>query len=152
MSLPFTLPDWVPWWIPFALLVPCLLYALAFLFMPFSVIGLKGRLDAIEARLDEIQGEIRSLSLRMPEVPARAHFDELYTAPLPPPEPVPESPPESTYVRPPIPPALRYVDDPRAPGLRADGPPPYRPDDARRDQIRRPARPDRSEPHLNWPP
>ena len=67
MTLPFTLPDWVPWWVPIVLLVPALLYALAFLFMPFSVIGVKGRLEAMEARLDEIQAEIRSLSLRLPE-------------------------------------------------------------------------------------
>ena len=37
-----------------------------FLFMPFSVFGVKGRLEAVEARLDEIQGEIRSLVLRLP--------------------------------------------------------------------------------------
>jgi len=67
MTLPFTLPDWMPWWVPILLLVPAILYALAVLFMPFSVIGVKGRLEAIEARLDEIQGEIRSLVLRMPE-------------------------------------------------------------------------------------
>ena len=30
------------------LLVPALLYALAFLFMPFSVIGVKSRLEVIE--------------------------------------------------------------------------------------------------------
>ena len=71
MSLPFTLPDWMPWWVPIVLLVPAILYGLAFLFMPFSVIGVKGRLETIEARLDEIQGEIRSLVLRMPE-PSRA--------------------------------------------------------------------------------
>jgi len=39
--------------------------------MPFSVFGVKGRLDAIEARLDEIQTELRTLSLRVPE-PGRA--------------------------------------------------------------------------------
>ena len=42
MTLPFTLPDWVPWWVPLVVMIPALLYALAFLFMPFSVIGLKG--------------------------------------------------------------------------------------------------------------
>ncbi len=47
------------------------LFALAFLAMPFSVFGLKGRLDGVEARLDEIQREIRSLALRLPE-PGRA--------------------------------------------------------------------------------
>ena len=66
MTLPFTLPDWLPWWVPIVLLVPALLYALAFLFMPFSVIGVKSRLEVIEARLDEIQGEIRHLALRLP--------------------------------------------------------------------------------------
>ena len=54
----------MPWWVPIVVLVPAILYALAFLLMPFSVFGLKGRLDTIEARLDEIQGEIRSLVLR----------------------------------------------------------------------------------------
>ena len=57
MTLPFTLPDWLPWWVPIVLLVPALLYVLAFLFMPFSVIGVKSRLEVIEARLDEIQGD-----------------------------------------------------------------------------------------------
>ena len=78
MTFPFTLPDWLPWWVPIVLLVPLLLYALAFLFMPFSVIGVKGRLDVIEARLDEIQGEIRHLALRLPEVGRAADYDEIY--------------------------------------------------------------------------
>ena len=41
MNVPFILPDWMPWWVPMVLLVPALLYALAFLFMPFSVLGVK---------------------------------------------------------------------------------------------------------------
>ena len=77
MTLPFTLPDWLPWWVPILFLVPALLYALAFLFMPFSVIGVKSRLEAVEARLDEIQGEIRHLSLRLPEVGRAADYDEI---------------------------------------------------------------------------
>jgi hypothetical protein len=149
MNLPIPLPDWVPWWVPLGLLVPCLLYALAFLFMPFSVIGMKSRLEAIEARLDEIQGEIRSLSLRMPERAARAHFDELYTAPVSEQE---SSPAEPVHVRPPIPPASRYVEEPRPPGPRADHGPPVRTHDPRREPYRRPPPSDRSEPHLNWPP
>ncbi len=67
MTLPFTLPDWLPWWLPIALFVPLALYGLALLVMPFAVLGIKSRLDAIDLRLDEIQGEIRSLSLRMRE-------------------------------------------------------------------------------------
>src|SRR6202035_2742066 len=101
MTLPFVLPDWLPWWVPIALLVPALLYSLAFLFMPFSVIGVKGRLDVIEARLDEIQGEIRHLSLRLPEVGRASDYDEIYA-----PGPIDTSrraaPPVIT--RPPIPP------------------------------------------------
>jgi hypothetical protein len=70
MSMPFALPAWLPWWVPILVLVPAILYGLLFLLMPFSVIGVKGRLDVIEARLDELQGEIRTLSLRLGE-PAR---------------------------------------------------------------------------------
>src|ERR1700754_3069839 len=78
MTLPFTLPDWLPWWVPIVLLVPALLYALAFLFMPFSVIGLKSRLEVLEARLDEIQGEIRHRPRRRPERSRAADYDEIY--------------------------------------------------------------------------
>ena len=60
------LPDWLPWWVPLALLVPALLWALSFLFMPFSVFGVKSRLEVIEARLEEIQNEIRHVALRLP--------------------------------------------------------------------------------------
>ena len=71
------LPDWVPPWAQLALLVAALLFGLMFLLMPFAVFGVKGRLDLLEARLDEIQGEIRSLSLRLPE-------PDLDDAPAPP--------------------------------------------------------------------
>src|SRR5262245_64189268 len=81
MTLPFALPDWMPWWVPIVLLVPALLYVLAFLFMPFSVIGVKSRLEVIEARLDEIQHEIRHLSLRLPETSRAMDYDEVYAPP-----------------------------------------------------------------------
>ena len=74
MTIPFTLPDWVPAWVSFALVVIAALFLLAFLLMPFSVFGLKGRLEGVEARLDEIQGEIRSLALRLPE-PGRVEYE-----------------------------------------------------------------------------
>jgi hypothetical protein len=57
------LPDWVG----LVLLLLLSLVALAYLLMPFSVFGVKGRLDAIEAQLDEIQTEMRSLALRLPD-------------------------------------------------------------------------------------
>jgi len=67
MTLPFPLPDWLPWWVPLAVLVPALLYLLVFLLMPFSVFGLKTRLEQIEARLEELQLELRMSAYRPPE-------------------------------------------------------------------------------------
>jgi hypothetical protein len=138
MTLPFTLPDWLPWWVPIVLLVPLLLYALAFLFMPFSVIGVKGRLDVIEARLDEIQGEIRHLALRLPEVGRAADYDEIYA-----PEstvPLRRAPP--VVIRPPIPPASHDLQDDQSREPPARG--------ARREpEHTQPG--GRSEPRVDWP-
>lgn len=61
-----TLPG-LPDWSGLVVLVLLGLVGLAYLLMPFSVFGLKGRLEAVEAQLDEIQAEIRSLAQRMPE-------------------------------------------------------------------------------------
>jgi hypothetical protein len=90
MTIPTSLPDWLPWWAALMVLVPVVLYVLAFLAMPFSVLGLKGRLESIEARLDEIQGEVRAVALRLPE-------RGMYLAEAP---------------RPPIPPAPRAASQP----------------------------------------
>jgi hypothetical protein len=142
MSLPFTLPDWLPWWVPILLLVPALMYALAFLFMPFSVIGLKGRLEAVEARLDEIQGEIRGLALRLPEPMRTTSYDDVYAPPVtaPPPRRRDDAPPIS---RPPIPPAAYDMDDEDPRTVRLS---------SRRDQGRgEPPRPIRTEPRLDRP-
>ncbi|HEY7578513.1 MAG TPA: hypothetical protein VH855_13035 [Acetobacteraceae bacterium] len=138
MTFPYALPDWLPWWVPIVLLVPALLYALAFLFMPFSVIGVKSRMEVIEARLDEIQGEIRHLSLRLPEVSRAADYDEIYA-----PDPRAEmrrAQPDMT--RPPIPPASHELEDrePREPTTRV----------SQREPDRRPAG-GRAEPKLDWP-
>ncbi len=137
MTFPFTLPDWLPWWVPIVLLVPLLLYALAFLFMPFSVIGLKSRLEVIEARLDEIQGEIRHLSLRLPEA-GRIDYDEVY-APEPAAEPR-RAPP--VVSRPPIPPAPHELGDREPREL------PARP---ARGEAERRGGSGRAEPRLDWP-
>ncbi len=94
MTMPFALPDWLPWWVPLAVLVPILLYLAVFLLMPFSVFGVKGRLELIEARLDEIQGEIRTLSLRLPDPadPSPHRRDPGGRPPIPP-APSPDEPP-----------------------------------------------------------
>jgi hypothetical protein len=132
MTLPFALPDWLPWWVPLVLLIPILLYLLAFLFMPFSVLGVKGRLDVLEARLDEIQNEIRHLALRLPEAAQHVDFDEIY-------DPAPPAPSRRPPIvtRPPIPPAAHDLDERDDGGDRA-APPPQ-------------ARPTRREPRLDWP-
>jgi hypothetical protein len=134
MILPFTLPDWMPWWVPIVLLVPALLYGLAFLFMPFSVIGVKSRLEVIEARLDELQGEIRHLALRLPELSRAADYDEIYA-----PGPAEASPRrQPVQTRPPIPPAAHDLEE--------------RPRVAAREPRREPEREGaRREPRLDWP-
>ncbi|WP_428485005.1 hypothetical protein [Rhodopila sp.] len=143
MNMPFVLPDWVPWWVPLALLVPALLYALAFLFMPFSVLGVKTRLEVMEARLDEIQNEIRHLALRLPAGPREVDFEEVY-APLP----QSQRRVDTIRERPPIPPAAHDLHADDGEDERAPPSPHMRP-------VRRhdPAveRAQRSEPRLDWP-
>jgi len=131
MTIPLNLPTWLPWWVPTLILVPVLLYALVFILMPFSVVGVKGRLETLDARLDEIQSEIRSLALRLPE-PLRGGYEEPPYASPPVERPLR---PEPLTSRPPIPPApLEPGDDPSF-GIRRS---------AR-------ARQARSEPRLDWP-
>lgn len=117
LSLP-GLPDWVG----LVVLVTLALVALAYLVMPFSVFGVKGRLDAIEAQLDEIQTELRTLALRLPE-PARTRrppVEDDWAEPVAAPRRVEPEP--SLRSAPPVPPAAWPE---RAPG--------------------------RAEPRLDWP-
>ena len=77
----------------------------------FSVLGVKTRLEVIEARLDEIQQEIRHLALRLPAGPREVDFEDVYA-------PAQRNSRREALVsdRPPIPPApqdlLRNVNDP----------------------------------------
>jgi hypothetical protein len=157
MTIPFEFPPWVPWWVPVAILVPVLLYALVFLAMPFSVIGLKSRLDGLEARLDEIQGEIRSLALRLPvsereiEAPAAARREAASRPPIPP-APPPTAEPQRFQQR---------VEAARAEVEGSEREPVFRSDrdaargfggEARRAPPPPPPPPRRAEPRLNWPP
>jgi len=65
------LPSDLPWWAILAIVVPGAIYALLLLAMPFSVFGLKSRLDQIEGQLEDIQQELRSLAVRLPpQVPS----------------------------------------------------------------------------------
>ncbi len=143
MTFPSVVPDWVPWWVPTVLLVLALLWLLAFMLVPFSVIGLKSRMDGLEARLDEIQAEIRRLTLRLPDPVRPVEFDELYAAP-PPPEPSRRAP---NLTRPPIPPAAYELEDTPDPAPEPSLIPGLRP---RRGDAR-PTREERTEPRLSRP-
>ncbi|WP_439595903.1 hypothetical protein [Falsiroseomonas sp.] len=116
-----TIPG-LPDWSGLVVLVLLSLVGLAYLLMPFSVFGLKGRLDAIEAQLDELQAELRTLSLRLPDAGAR------------------RAPIEDDWAEPP--PLARQPVEPPPPRPRAPVPPPAAwPERAA----------GRSEPRLDWP-
>jgi hypothetical protein len=126
------LPDWVG----LVLLLLLGLLALAYLLMPFSVFGVKGRLEGIEAQLDELQAELRALALRVADAPPRARGRDLAAAVEDDwiePSPAPSRrddyvPPRAT---PPIPPPAHWPDaPPPAPAAARGG---------------------RSEPRLDWP-
>lgn len=140
MTMPFVLPDWVPWWVPLVLIVPALLYALAFVFMPFSVLGVKPRLEAIEARLEELHQEFRQLSHRLPVGREEVDFEDVYApyAPRQRREPM-------VSERPPIPPSLDDLDDDDSPVERPAPSPTMRPYRRAEPPV---VRPQRAEPRL----
>lgn len=142
MSYAPALPEWLPWWLPIVVLVPALLYALVFLVMPFNVLGLKGRLDLLDARLDEIQGEIRLLTLRLPEA---LHDPGEVSEPV-----------AAGRSRPPIPPGAGSDPERRAaavqPGrgvLARDAV--RNAEEAENVRRRQASRPSRAEPRVDWP-
>ena len=152
MQYLFTFPEWLPSWVPLVLLLPTLLWGLSFLFMPFSVFGVKSRLEVIEQRLDEIQNEIRHVALRLPPAGTPStDYDDVY----PPRMAEPRANDRVIMSRPPIPPArheLFNAQEPEPPGepeLEDRPPPPPNARPARRGEpLTRPAA--RSEPRLDW--
>jgi hypothetical protein len=100
----------LPEWTGLLALLVLLLVGLAYLLMPFSVFGLKGRLDSIEAQLDELQGEVRSLSLRLADAPRRATSDEWVELPSRGRAAAEEPPMRAT---PPVPPPAAWPDQQR---------------------------------------
>jgi len=139
MTLPFVLPAWMPWWLPMLVLALGVLYLLAFLLMPFSVFGLKGRLEGVEARLDEIQMELRRLALRLPEPAGDGAYEEEPVAlPLPPRRSA------AGTRRPPIPPApqIPVEQDALRSASAFEG----------RHELGARATRARAEPRLDWPP
>ena len=67
MTLPFDLPAWVPAWVQLLIVVAGVLIAGAYLLMPFSVFGLKARMEALDQRLEDLQSDVRELSHRLPD-------------------------------------------------------------------------------------
>ncbi len=140
--MPSFLPDWVPPWVQLVLLVGVVLVVGAYGVMPFSVFGVKSRLEAIEERLDELQSDLRALTNRLPDPEMRnpaawrrgaAEDEELASPPIvrrdrPPVPPVPDRGFDRDWDR----------DRDRTPTTTT---PPVAP----------PSRPRRSEPQLNWP-
>ncbi len=63
MNLPFV-PDWMPGWAVLALAVPALLWVLAFLLVPFSVIGVKARLESLEGQVEAMHEDLRLMAMR----------------------------------------------------------------------------------------
>lgn len=100
----------LPEWTGVAALLALMLVCLAYLLMPFSVFGVKGRLDALEAQLDEIRDEIRGLSIRMSDGPRRPAPAEEWADPPPRARGAAE---EQPRVTPPIPPPASWPDPPR---------------------------------------
>jgi len=89
-----TLPG-LPEWTGLVALLVLLLLALCLVVMPFSVFGLKGRLDSIEAQLDELRAELRVIAARMPDAPRRGWQVEMEADLLPPRSEPPASLPPS---------------------------------------------------------
>ncbi|GAN68167.1 hypothetical protein [Acetobacter orleanensis] len=104
MSVVF--PDWMPLWAQLLVIAIAIVFGLAFLMMPFAVFGVKGRLVELELHIQEMQAELRALSMRLAAGPGQserpAHENaSLLRPPAPegvqveeirPPEPVQPSP------------------------------------------------------------
>jgi hypothetical protein len=109
--------------------------------MPFSVLGVKTRLEVIEARLDEIQQEIRHVALRLPMGQQAVDFEDVYA-------PISQLQRREPTVgdRPPIPPSAQDLYDDDEPVERPAPPPHMRPSRRQEPQIMRTPR---SEPRLD---
>ena len=118
MNLLPTLPGWMPGWMFLLLALPVLLWALAFLRMPFSVVGVKGRIESLESQIDALQDELRTMAMRGAGMASAASssfesFDDVpnfgrlkksqrdYAEPVPVPQPMarPAPPPAVTPLR-----------------------------------------------------
>ena len=99
MMNPLSFPDWMPWWAQLTLTILAIMLGLAFMSMPFSVFGLKARLDALEESLEDMHSELRTLTLRLPE-PGENPGPKPQASPLPDRPPIPPSPLRPEALRP----------------------------------------------------
>ena len=149
MNQMLNIPEWLPSWVQLVILVLILLWALSLLAMPFSVFGLKSRLEAIETRLDDIHAELRQIGARGISGGPVADYDDVYPARMAEPRSV-----DRILSRPPVPPArhdLYPMHDPEPlgdPMLEDRAPPSPNARPARRAEPA--ARPMRAEPRLDW--
>lgn len=114
-----TIPG-LPSWVALVLLAAIAVTLLAFLAMPFAVFGVKSRLEAVEAELADLRGDIRALLRQAPAAapPARATIDEDYI-----PRATARAPEAEPRLAPPVPPpAARPERAPRRAEPRIDWP------------------------------
>jgi len=114
----------LPEWSGLLVLLLGLWFVVAFVMMPFSVFGLKSRLDTIEAQLDDVQQEVRLLALRLPEAgmrrPVSPASDETYGEPPGMRAEVAHREERGPRLTPPIPPPAAWPDQGRGQGGRAE--------------------------------
>jgi hypothetical protein len=94
-----TIPG-LPGWTGLLAVLILVLVGLAYLLMPFIVFGVKGRLEALEIQLDEIQAELRSIAMRMTDQPRHVSASDHYLD-LPSPR---RAEPSELRATPPVPP------------------------------------------------
>lgn len=111
----------LPAWSGVVVLALLVIVMLAYLLMPFSVFGLKGRLDRMEAQIEELTGEVRTLSQRLALGPRGAPAEDFTPHPAVP-LAAPRDVPPPARVAPVPPPPVRgeraepRLDIPRPPG------------------------------------
>ncbi|POF62954.1 hypothetical protein CFR73_01850 [Novacetimonas maltaceti] len=80
MTLP--LPEWLPQWAQALVLIAGLLFVALWMVVPFAVIGVKGRLDALAVQIDDLQAELRVMAMSSTSAPAREEAEITSGEPL----------------------------------------------------------------------
>ncbi|PYD62953.1 hypothetical protein [Gluconacetobacter entanii] len=80
MTLPW--PEWLPQWAQALVLIAGLLFAVLWMLVPFAVIGVKGRLDALAVQIDDLQAELRVMAMSSTSAPAREEAEVTSGEPL----------------------------------------------------------------------